>query len=66
MLEVGVETIPGGSWAATNAHWYGLQPSFNPGIWSISQIWANKCGGNGMVMGQSACPQHMNIVKHIV
>jgi hypothetical protein len=33
---------------------------------SNSQIWANKCGGNGMVMDQSAFAQHMNIVKHIV
>jgi len=64
MLEVGEGTIPGGSGDETTAYWHVLQPrpSFNPVFGLNSQIWANKCGDNGMVMNLSDHPQHMNIV----
>jgi hypothetical protein len=66
MLEVDLEAIPCGSQASTTAHWNGLQPSFKTGFWSISQIWTNKCDGNGMVMDPYAHPQQMNAFKHLV
>ena len=38
-------------------HCNGLQPSFKTGFWSNSQIWTNKCGGNGVVyLLLSCCP----------
>jgi hypothetical protein len=66
MLEVDVGTIPGGSQASTTAQWCHLPPNSKPGLWLESQIWANNCGGNSMVMDPSAHPQHMNIVKRLV
>jgi hypothetical protein len=30
-----------------------------------SQIWTNKCGGNGMVMDPYAHPQQMNVLEHL-
>jgi hypothetical protein len=66
MLEVDLGAIPCGSQDLTTGHCNGLQPSFKTGFWSNSQIWTNKCGGNGVVMNPYAHSQQMNVFKHLV
>ena len=45
--------------------WPQLAPDKDPGFWLTSQIWANRCGGNGMMMDPYPHPQHMKVVNHL-
>ena len=62
-LDVG--TIPCGFGASTKAQGLHLLCPSESGFQLTSQIWANKCGCNGMMMDPYAHPQHMKVVKHL-
>jgi hypothetical protein len=50
----------------STAGWPQLAPDKDPGFWlSTSQIWANRCGGNSMMMDPYPHPQHMKVVNHL-
>ena len=60
-----MRTIPCGFGASTNAQGLHLAPSSDPGFeLRTSQIWTEKCSGNGMMMDPYPHPQHMKVVNH--
>ena len=60
-----VGTIPCGFGASTTARGLHSEPSNDPGFHPTSQIWVDKCGGNGMMMDPYPHPQHMKVVNHL-
>ena len=65
MYGVEVGTISCGFMASTTAGWPRLTSGKDPGFRLTSQIWANRCGGNGMMMDSYPHPQHMKVVNHL-
>ena len=65
LLSIHIIWIPGASTDSTTAQQFGMMPSSNPGFQPTPPICTNSCSGSGRVMGCSAHPHHIKVVKHL-